>query len=209
MKNKITRWLLSLFSVGGGAVALDYYLPALDFLTLFSAEQTEVQAGNALIEKEVPTLPLQDSIDLDLPEEEEDGWDSHWRSSDVEDSARKAVPPPPEGKRIGCICMDNEMQNSKGTGACSGRGGVRYWLYETEEGVMKHPYWRHLAHPQALTEQELANLSAHQERDHPFEQASVGKDIPGSQWPDVLIVALICSTVAYVTHTIWNSAKLH
>lgn len=208
MKNKITRWLLSLFSVGGGAVALDYYLPALDFLSVVT-EETEVVAEQPEEGEQAPTLVLEDSVLLNMPEEEEDGWDEHWRSSEVEDSARKAMLPPPSGKRVGCICMDGEMQNSKGTGACSGRGGVRYWLYETKKGVVKHPFWRHLAHPSELTAEELGNLSAHQERPPNFQKASVSNETGGDRWADVLIVALICSTVAYVTHTIWNSTKLY
>lgn len=31
--------------------------------------------------------------------------------------------------RIGCVCKDGEEQDNVGVGACSGHGGVLYWLY--------------------------------------------------------------------------------
>ncbi len=35
-------------------------------------------------------------------------------------------------KRVGCICKDGEEQDNIGVGACSGHGGVMYWLYVEE-----------------------------------------------------------------------------
>lgn len=32
-------------------------------------------------------------------------------------------------QRVGCICRDDVRQDRTGSGACSGHGGVKYWLY--------------------------------------------------------------------------------
>lgn len=36
---------------------------------------------------------------------------------------------PASGSRIGAVCKDGSTTSVKGSGACSGRGGVDHWLY--------------------------------------------------------------------------------
>jgi hypothetical protein len=51
----------------------------------------------------------------------------------------------PEGSlRIGCICMNNAVRPTVGTGSCVGRGGVRFWLVKTPDGdTIQQPTARH------------------------------------------------------------------
>jgi len=61
--------------------------------------------------------------------------------------------------------MDEIIQDEKGRGACSGRGGVRYWLYlQKNDSIYKMATPRHYAHPTALNQEELNNLSAAQQK---------------------------------------------
>ncbi|AFC23015.1 hypothetical protein [Saprospira grandis] len=126
---------------------------------------------------EKKTYPLIDSI-------EADEWEEELRSSDLE-KERPVAPPadqpktapatpkyvqsnrpePDRTKRLGCICMDEEQQDLKGRGACSGHGGVRYWVYAqaNSDVLLRYPTERHELHPQALSTDELSQLAAHQE----------------------------------------------
>lgn len=76
------------------------------------------------------------------------GWEEEeiFRTSDRDRRAReKGVNETPIGYRIGCICMDSIRQNNRGRGACSHHRGVRYWLYEKENGKLHYePTERHL-----------------------------------------------------------------
>jgi hypothetical protein len=67
----------------------------------------------------------------------------------------------PEGSfRVGCECMDGSVSGTRSTGSCSGRGGVRYWLYRTAAGDTARVLTaRHELHPHALTANELSELA--------------------------------------------------
>lgn len=39
-----------------------------------------------------------------------------------------------EGERVGCECMNGEKMFHKGSGACTGKGGVRFWIYKRTNG---------------------------------------------------------------------------
>lgn len=98
-----------------------------------------------------------------------------WRSSDEPGEVpvngfrradgsprRKAirVSVPPGSFRVGCICMDDSRSATRSTGACSGHGGVRYWLYRTAEGdTFKLMTGRHERHPRPLDASELSSLA--------------------------------------------------
>jgi hypothetical protein len=94
------------------------------------------------------------------------GWDSIYRMSDFPGERGSAGNRPGstyvDGKRVGCICMDDTRGKTIGVGACSGHGGVRHWLYLKPGRVdtVRVPTDRHLAHPQPLTQEERANLSS-------------------------------------------------
>lgn len=95
-------------------------------------------------------------------------WDERLRTSDDDPARardwrrRPAQDYPRDKERVGCICMDGSFSESTGRGACSTRGGVRYWVYAYAGGDTLH--WatpRHRAHPEALNQAELSQLAAH------------------------------------------------
>ncbi|MGB0931883.1 MAG: hypothetical protein ACPGVB_13960 [Chitinophagales bacterium] len=102
--------------------------------------------------------------------EEEDmdgsGWDDVRRTSDAakEKSTqykRKNHRFKGVGRRVGAMCMDDSMQEEGGRGACSGHGGVRFWLYEKEDGTIERiATQRHLDHPESLDDEEMSYLAA-------------------------------------------------
>jgi hypothetical protein len=116
-----------------------------------------------------PALPVQSTSPQQAPSPDNDTihWDETYHSSSEPNEKStfyrhgKTSTKKPSGQRIGCICMDDKYQTTTGGGACAGHGGVRYWLYQQENGeVVQHPTRRHKEHPQALNDEELAKLSA-------------------------------------------------
>ncbi len=94
-------------------------------------------------------LQAQDARQLPVPTEppptEEDA-DEVFRTSDHTRRGKKSqgsVPQPPKSERIGCICMDNTPSDATGRGACSGRGGVQFWVYPyaLPDGTMGELYY--------------------------------------------------------------------
>lgn len=58
-----------------------------------------------------------------------------WRASEQGSGRRTEVRVMPgKGRRIGAICVDGSTSKATGRGACSGHGGVAYWLYEDSTG---------------------------------------------------------------------------
>jgi hypothetical protein len=71
----------------------------------------------------------------------------------------RRVSVPRGAARVGCICMDDTPNATRSIGACSGHGGVRYWLYRTVEGdTVRVVTGRHERHPGPLTEAERSAL---------------------------------------------------
>jgi hypothetical protein len=139
------------------------------------------QVVDALVDKaidvsadEIPTIWLSDS-DLDAPGGAVDStmdWTAIWRSSDVDSSGSRYRygandwETRPKGKRTGCICMDGTEDDSRGRGACSGHGGVRYWVHELPDGKeMHHATSRHFRHPDPLSKDEKLVLAANNEEE--------------------------------------------
>lgn len=139
------------------------------------------------------------------------GWDEDYRTSE-EDGQRSTQfnfdieHPPSDAVRIGCICMDGTTMDLKGTGACSGYGGVRYWIYQRADGTeLTFPTDRHRAHPEPLTEEELASLASNTKRQkygNAYERVSDGFD-----WEELMAVMMICVTIAFITKTFWGRRK--
>ena len=112
-------------------------------------------------------LPAQDP-DIDAGERAR--MEEIFRSSDREGETpvgrrqrgdkTKRVSVPKGAFRIGCICMDDTPSDTRSIGACSGHGGVRFWVYRTREGDTVHVLTgRHERHPQALDAAEMSEMS--------------------------------------------------
>lgn len=81
-------------------------------------------------------------------------------SSRVRDGMVRRVSAPLGGVRVGCVCMDDTRSTSHSSGACSGRGGVRYWLYRKPEGdTVKVLTLRHERHPHPLDSIERSEIN--------------------------------------------------
>ena len=58
---------------------------------------------------------------------------------------------PLDAHRVGCICMDGSTQRQTASGACAGRKGVRFWVYERpNKDTLLAATERHKAHPEAI-----------------------------------------------------------
>ena len=110
--------------------------------------------------------------DPDLEEDEFSVLENIFRTSELDDEtpvntrARRASPrdkrmsAPIGAQRIGCICMDDTRSDAHSSGACSGRGGVRYWLYRTLGGdTLRILTGRHEQHPHPLDSAERSALN--------------------------------------------------
>jgi hypothetical protein len=135
-------------------------------------------------------------------------WDDAYHTSDEDGERSSQYPfdvnhPPENAQRIGCICMDGTSMDLKGGGACAGYGGVRHWIYEHENGdKVEYPTERHYQHPEPLSEEELANLSAHSKRQTYGNSYKKGYNLG---WEELMAIIMVCVTIAFVTKTIWNN----
>lgn len=137
---------------------------------------------------------------------EEEAWAEYFRTSDIDGEDAVGYHRgnrPPDGLRIGCICMDGTPSDERGRGACSGYGGVRFWRYQvSEDSVALFATERHYAHPQPLTGEELANLSSRNAfAAEPPAKRGGWRDY---RLEDVLIAMMICVTIAYVAKMWFN-----
>lgn len=120
-----------------------------------------------------------------------DEWEETFRTSEWD----AVVSDRPEGRRIGCICMDGTPQDDKGRGACAGYGGVRFWLYQNGDSIIMDPTRRHYWHPAPFTDEEKQRLAAYNEKD----QTAYGSGNRfGSDFSNIVMVMMVCLTIAYV-----------
>ena len=116
-------------------------------------------------------LPAALAQDPDIEADERSALESVYRSSDEPGeiptgagerrrrSGNKRVSVPKDAIRIGCVCMDDSQSDAVSIGACSGHGGVRYWLYRTVEGdTTRVITGRHERHPQPLDSAERSEM---------------------------------------------------
>jgi hypothetical protein len=161
-----------------------------------------------------PSENLEKLIEVDslLKGDREADWDENYRTSD-EDGEKGTrfsfdVVHAPEGsERIGCICMDEISMDLKGTGACSGHGGVRFWIYELENGdEFLLQTERHKSHPSLLTEEELNNLSAFSKKEKYGDAYETSGNSGQSRlsWEELLAILAICVTIAFMVKTFWG-----
>lgn len=221
MKNwkRVIAYLLGFGTLGSGSmVVLDYAAPWLfDSGMAVNKEMPEAIAAPENKKEALSKDSLAWKSDRD---EDVDDWDEHFRSSDLEgerptqysrqrnkkekDVGR--VPPVPKGaKRVGCLCMDDVEQEKTGNGACSGRGGVRFWIYELQDGNLhQHPTERHLFNPDPLDEVALSNLAAHQEN-----KTILASYRGRSGWGffEMMTVVFVCLTASYIAFLYFGQSK--
>ena len=157
-----------------------------------------------------PSNNLEKLIEPDsISNAEQDGnWDESYRTSDEEGEKGTQysfdVMHVPEGAvRVGCICMDEVSMDLKGGGACSGHGGVRFWVYKLKDGEdFLFPTERHKTHPSPLSVDELSNLTA-------YNKTKKNMDIEVSNgrlsWTELMAILAICVTIAYIVKTFWGN----
>jgi len=162
--------------------------------------------------------------DPDIEANEAEAIRDYFRTSELpgENPTRggKRVSAPAGAMRVGCICMDETHSATRSTGACSGHGGVRFWLYKTVEGdTVRVLTGRHERHPHALDSVERSELIQPEERSVTKQKSAVPQvviiqnslppsispyvDYPMHQephpwsmgWPDVVALAIVCTTV--------------
>ena len=85
--------------------------------------------------------------------------------------------------------------DERGQGACSGYGGVRFWIYQVgEDSTVFYPTDNHWAHPDSLSELELNNLSS-RTTDEPMGR-SPGRR--GMSFGEIALGMMVCLTIAYI-----------
>lgn len=124
-----------------------------------------------------------------VPDIEE--WEETFRTSEWD----AVISDRPEGRRIGCICMDGTPQDDKGRGACAGYGGVRFWLYQNGDSIIMDPTRRHYSHPKPFTQEEKERLAAYNESE---EQAYGAAGRFGGDFANIVMVMMVCITIGYV-----------
>lgn len=124
----------------------------------------------------------------------------------------KRVSVPKGAFRVGCICMDDTRSAVRSTGACSGHGGVRYWLYRTVEGdSVRVLTGNHERHPGPLSASELSEMAQKREKKTqnltPFatQQPTVPTIGPGVAAAPV-VTYLPAPTTGYVPTWMWPLA---
>lgn len=138
--------------------------------------------------------------DPDIEADERSALESVYRSSDGEGETPvsagqrrrkgdKRVSVPRGAFRIGCICMDESVSPAHSIGACSGHGGVRYWLYRTQEGdTVRILTGRHERHPQPLDSAERSEI-AQKRIERPKKQSGAANSLsPVAYGPPVVVM---------------------
>jgi hypothetical protein len=100
--------------------------------------------------------------------------------------------------------MDEISMDLKGTGACSGHGGVRFWIYKLKNGDdFLLPTERHKSHPDPLTDEELSNLTAFSKKNK-FGDAYGSNGGGRLSWEELMAILAICVTIAFMAKTFWG-----
>jgi hypothetical protein len=153
--------------------------------------------------QQMPALPP--AANSDSPDKNTDTTihinpDEDFRTSDQPNEKntqyQRTSKPPKNALRVGCICMDYIQLDVNGGGACAGRGGVRFWLYQLPDGaIVQHATPAHNAHPEPLNPTEMQNLRYNGKKK---------TDKPNFQFGmfEVLFGLMFCVTVAYIVR-VW------
>ncbi len=182
------------------------------FISLAATAQIEDIIIEKAFEKIEEAVTDAEAEDEALPPEDDDytdDYDETYRTSEEEDERGTRydfnhLRDQPSGKRVGCICMDGARQLNKGFGACSGRGGVRFWLFESPTGEeIKKQTQKHALHPDDLSTEEMANLAAHQPKQTVFGKGTFGN----RDFYDFAIVFVVCATIAYLAKLYFDNHR--
>lgn len=205
---KLLAYLFGLSTLGSTSfVAWEYgWLGmTIDYITSNETPVLTVEKSTNIEDLDWEDVPPKEptSEEQRLEEEEEE-----LRTSKMEESYYKRTQrQPPDEPRIGCICMDSEHQDNKGAGACSGHGGVRFWLYKNEAGeILEYPTQRHKDHPTKLTSKELTTLSHHNKNKIQYIAKTAEEQDQGFV-PYVLVTLIICLTAVYIAKLKWGGHK--
>jgi hypothetical protein len=180
---------------------------------LYSDFFNEGRTSKPLDKTDTVILPYEptetDSLDEDL-------WDETFKVSNLENekstgSRSKKITSVSEkeqentgyslvnSKRTGCICMDNIQQSMTGRGACSGHGGVRYWLYELKNKTIRKI---------AANNKEYFIENEYEGEPHGKAQKSENEishfSFNRNGYIDLLIIMMICITMAFFVKTLFK-----
>lgn len=157
--------------------------------------------------RQIEAQLAQDSIEAGQTD-----WDEVYRTGDQPGERPTGFDkktPPPNGRRIGAICMDDTRLEDAGRGACSGRGGVRYWIYRLNDldSTVLYPTERHWNHPEPLSPDERMSLAAAYEKEKT--EGPLGKPLDSNgrfSWSEALLGLMACVTIAYIAR-LWFSQQ--
>jgi len=153
----------------------------------------------------VPVEPNPTPIDpIDFPD-----WDT-----DTPQKKKKHPKKRPKEDRIGAVCKDGTSSNATGGGACSGHGGVKYWVYKSdptngnpnpEEPAYsspdvekdKQPYPRKYKLPLPETEKMYQEVEV-----TPLRTVQVATENPFTAFWQFAIALLVCVTVVVVVRMV-------
>ena len=193
---------------------MNYQLTTITLVMLWSiATKAQVSPVDVITTVETVSEVAKQIDDLMGEEDtvQQGNWDDSYHTSDElgEQSTQYSFDvnhPPENAIRIGCICMDGTSMDLKGGGACAGYGGVRHWVYKKPDGEeVEYPTERHFQHPEPLTEEEMANLSAHNKKQS---YGDYNRGVGGRLgWEELMAIIIICVTIAFITKTIWSNRR--
>ena len=213
---KILAYLMGFGSITtGGAVAWEYGLADAAYRYI----SNETTTDNHDLDTSYIAFDAIDTLSNDIQSDPKEAitdsitaaeWEEYYRmmeddyhtaNKEVRSKYQRVYTKKPKGYRVGCICMDNDRQDNKGTGACSGHGGVRFWLYQQEDGhLLEYPTTNHKNHPSALTPEELSSLTFYNKKRHKYESDNRTDD---SDFYKMIMMLFICITVAYLAKLWW------
>lgn len=171
--------------------------------------------------------------DPDSQADEEAKIEEIFRSSEQEkqvptsrrqrDKTVRRVTAPKGSFRVGCQCMDDTYSDVRSIGACSGHGGVRFWVYRIPEGDTVHiRTGNHERHPHALDAAEMSALS--QKRADRVQKMRQGNPMPapysaqpspvvvmpdsdGFDWPDATALATAGVVLFFIIRLVLSWVK--
>jgi hypothetical protein len=147
-------------------------------------------------QEELPDKKVEYDSTLDEPEEiyrtsDDDGEKPTWKKK--EDKNTNLVL---EGERIGCECMNGELSYQLGSGACTNKGGVRFWVYrKSNNQTYKVATRRHLKEASRIKKPPTFGISFNE------------KDNRGITIYETLSVVAICALLMYIIKVLFDKKR--